>query len=363
MNTLNGNVNPAVAILLENHFEDSEFQIPYNALKQSNVKITIVGTRINDKYEGKRGKVSIKPDATATEVRSEDFDAIIIPGGSAPDKIRTNPHAVRFVMDAMAQEKLIAAVCHGPQVLIEADQLRGKQATGYEAIRKDMENAGATYIDEPVVVQGNLITARKPSDLPLFTTTILTRLGLSLPDSTLPDTSDRTYEWWKLGEAWGGSTRQEIINALKTAITGESYTRKAFELYGDKITDTQAKTIFKEILFTKQQHIERLKDRLAAFDEDASWQTAGSEAFATLQSWLHSSDDMEIMRRALGDIQTGVIDAQHLCSQLTDPITVALLSEIKSHLSQHEFQLSDLYRSRKGKDVQPPLPTTMAIVG
>jgi hypothetical protein len=90
------------------------------------------------------------------------FDAVIIPGGMAPDKMRRNPNTVGFVQDAMQQGKLVAAVCHGPQVLIEGDLLRGKQATGFIAIRKDMINAGANYIDEPLVIDGNLITSRQP---------------------------------------------------------------------------------------------------------------------------------------------------------------------------------------------------------
>ena len=103
------------------------------------------------------------------------------PGGHAPDHIRVNDQAVRLVINAMAQGKLIAAVCHGPQVLVEADQLRDKQATGFRSIRKDMQNAGATYIDEPVVVDGNLITSRRPGEgLPMFTTMILSRLGLPM---------------------------------------------------------------------------------------------------------------------------------------------------------------------------------------
>lgn len=362
MTSTNANKPVRVAILIENHFEDSEFKIPYTALKQAKADVVVLGSRMNEEYQGKRGKVSIKPDATPTEMRSEDFDAIIIPGGSAPDNIRANPNAVRLVMNAMAQNKLVAAICHGPQVLIEADQLRGKQATGFRSIRKDMENAGATYINEPVVVQDNLITARQPGDLPMFTVTLLTQLGLSLEGTTLPESTDLNYEWWKLGEAWGGSKRSDLVNALNTAITGEQYTAKAFEQYAQRASDLELKTVLQEVCTTKQNHIQRLESRLAAFNEKVSWQAIGSEVYASLQSLLQSSNEVDILRRAIGDLQTGVVDTYHLCGQLTDPKTVSIIADIEENLAKHEQRLSDLYRARLDNRVQPPMPTTIAVV-
>lgn len=356
------NTTITVGILIESNFEDSEFKIPYTALKQTNAKVVVLGSRMNEEYKGKRGKVSIKPDATATEVRAEDFDAIIIPGGAAPDKIRANPNAVRLVMNAMALNKIVAAVCHGPQVLIEADQLRGRQATGFRAIRKDMQNAGANYVNEPVVVDGNLITARQPGDLPIFTTVILTYLGLTIEDTPLPELSDTDFEWWKLAEAWGGSSRNEIIDALNTSVTGENYTLKVFQKYREKVSDPELQVLLQEICTAKENHIEILKKRFAAFDQEVTWQEFGSEAFANLQSWLQSSDDMNILRRALGDIQTGVLDSYHLCGQISDPQTVNILMQIEDNLAQYEERLGDLYRARQGVDVQPPIPTTFSLV-
>lgn len=362
MVSTNGTPTKRVAILIENSFEDSEFQIPYTALKHEGAEVFILGSRMNDEYQGKRGKVTVKPDATATEVRAEDFDAIVIPGGAAPDRIRANPNAVSLVADAMNQGKLIAAVCHGPQVLIEANLLQGKRATGFRAIRQDLINAGANYLDEPIVIDSNLITARQPGDLPIFTAAILTRLQLDAPTTKFPELSDRAFEWREIGEVWGGSTRSEVINAINTALTGESYTAKAFGLYAERASDPQLKTIFSQIRADKQQHAEQLKARLATLNEQASWQVAGAEAIATLQGWLQSSDEIEILRKALGDIQTGVVDSYHLCSQITDPITVSLLNGIESKLSQYEIALAQLYRDRMGSKVQPPLPTTMAVV-
>ncbi len=359
MTTENGAKRTRVAILVESHFEDSEFQLPYKALKNAGAEVIVLGTRMNDEYKGKKGKVSIKPDATATEVRSEDFDAVIIPGGAAPDKIRRNPNAVRLVMNAVAQGKLVASVCHGAQVLIEADQLRGKQATGFSCIRKDMQNAGATYVNEPLVVDGNLITSRQPGDLPLFVTAILTRLGLSVEGSTPPDTGDTSYEWWKLGAAWGGSSRDDIVKTLNIAFVGERYTSEAFQEYANKTTDPELKLVIQEIINSKQRHVGLLEKRLNDFGEDATWQAAGSDAFARLQGWLQSSDDREIMRRALGDLQTGIVDGSGLSASVTDPATAAILDEIAENLSRHEARLSDLYRARMGETVMPPQPTTV----
>jgi protease I len=361
MTSNNGHQKVRVAILVENSFEDSELQVPCAALSQAGASICVIGSRMNDEYKGKQGKVRVKPSATATEVRAQDFDAIVIPGGAAPDRIRTNPNAVRFVMEAMDAGKPIAAVCHGPQVLIEADRLRGKTATGFLAIRQDLENAGVNYINEPLVIDGNLITSRQPGDLPIFATAILDRLGLTIENMTLPDTSDNTYEWWQLGEAWGGSSRSDIVNALNAAIAGENYTLNTFEHYIEKLSDPELSSIFQEIRNTKQEHIQNLETRLANFGDRTSWQSKGGETYANLQNLVQSDDDIAILRRALGEIQTGVVDTYNLYTQLTDPITVAILTEVESNLAQYERRLGELYRARLGENVEPPIPTVMTL--
>ncbi len=142
--------NKQIAILIENDVEDVEFQIPYNALRNVGAEVVVLGSRTNETYKGKQGKVSVKADATTTEAHAEDFDAVIIPGGMAPDKMRTNMKTVRFVQEALRKNKLVAAVCHGPQVLIEGDLLRGKSSTVYLEILKDMHNAGDDYFDNTV---------------------------------------------------------------------------------------------------------------------------------------------------------------------------------------------------------------------
>ncbi|MDJ0742513.1 MAG: DJ-1/PfpI family protein [Xenococcaceae cyanobacterium MO_167.B27] len=348
-----------VGILIENQFEDFLFQVPYQALNQAGAKATIIGSRMNEEYHGKRGKVSCKPDDTATEVRASDFDGFVIPVGN----IRANPFAVSLIKEAIAEEKAIAVIGYGIQVLIETDALQGKKVTGLQSLRKDIENAGASYIGGPVVVDGNLMTARSSGDVAILTNSFLKYLKLEIKEETPGDNSHSTFDWWKLGETWGGSSGRDIVNALNTAIVGERYTLEAFKQYSYRARDKELRQILQEISTTKQNHVQSLETRLYdAFNEQVTWQAVGSETYAALHSWLQSSDEMSIMRRALGDIQTGVIDTYHLCHQLTDPITVAIFAEIKHDLSQYEQKLAELYRSHFGEKIKPPMPTTIAAV-
>ncbi|HEX5708568.1 MAG TPA: DJ-1/PfpI family protein, partial [Pyrinomonadaceae bacterium] len=331
---------------------------------EAGAEVTVLGSRVNEKYAGKNMQVTVQADATTTDARAADFDAVVIPGGMAPDKMRTNMKTVRFVQDAVGQGKLVAAVCHGPQVLIEGDLLRGKRATGFRAIRKDMQNAGAQFENAPVVTDGNLLTSRRPGDIALFTSAILKRLGLSVKDKSLADeTDERGGAAWQLAEAWGGSTKDEIVDGINTAIRGERYAHKAFEHYADKATDPAVKTLFAEIVASKARHISLLEARLAALGGEEDLQAAGSGAWATLKSWIQSSDDLSLLRRALGDLQTGVVDAFNLTNQFTDPATAAIFDEIEIDLAQHEQLVADHYHARLAAgDSKPATPTTGAAV-
>jgi len=354
-----------VAILIENHVEDSEYLIPRAALEQAGAEITVLGSRTNETYTGKQMKVSVEADATTTDARAADFDAVVIPGGMAPDKMRTNMKTVRFVQEAVGQGKLVAAVCHGPQVLIEGDLLRGRRATGFRAIRKDMQNAGAEYENAALVADGNLLTSRRPSDLPIFAAAIVRRLGLqTLPrELHVPDENELAAEWWQVAEAWGGQTKQEIVDAVNTAVRGERYALTAFEKYEEKASDPAVKSLFGEIVASKRRHVGMLEGRLRTLGGELDMQAAGAGAWATLKSWLQSSDDMALLRRAMGDLQTGVVDAFNLTNQFTDPVTAALFDEIEIDLARHEQLVADLYHARLGSgDTAPATPTTGAAV-
>jgi protease I len=353
-----------VAILIENHVEDSEFLIPYNALREAGAEVTVLGSRVNEKYQGKQMKLSIAADRTTTDALAEEFDAVVIPGGMAPDKMRTNMKTVRFVQDSVERGKLVAAVCHGPQVLIEGDLLQGKRATGFRAIRKDMQNAGANYEDAPIVRDANLFTSRRPGDVPVFTAAILRHLGLeSAVKVALPDEANLSANWWELAEGWGGSTKAEIVDGINTAIRGERYALTAFEHYAEKATAPDLRETFKEICANKARHIAALEARLAALGGQESLQAAGSGAWATLKSWLQSSDDVALMRRAMGDLQTGVVDSFNLANSFTDPASAQIFDDISVDIAKDEQRIADLYHAHpSNQKPDAATPTTGAAV-
>lgn len=165
-----------IAILAEEDFEDSELVEPLRAMKNAGARVIIVGSGTKQSYTGKRGSATITADVAADKVKAEDFDAIIVPGGYAPDKMRLHQSMIDLVRKAHDLGKVIAAVCHGPQLLISAGVVRGRRVTSWPSVAVDLQNAGANWVDEPVVQDGNLITSRKPADLPRFNKAIVEAL-------------------------------------------------------------------------------------------------------------------------------------------------------------------------------------------
>jgi len=156
-----------VAILAENLYQEMELWVPYYRLKETGAAVKVIGTGSAKSYTSKHG-YPVAVDAAADEVKAKDFDAVIIPGGYAPDLMRRSTAMVGLVREAFQQGKVVAAICHAGWMLCSAGILKGKTATCFHAIKDDMVNAGARYVDEEVVVDGNLITSRKPDDLPAF---------------------------------------------------------------------------------------------------------------------------------------------------------------------------------------------------
>ena len=156
-----------ILILVDEGVEDSEFIYPYYRFQEEGYKVVIAASKAGETYIGKHG-VPIKSEVSADDVNVDEYDALIIPGGRAPDRMRIDKNMVKIVKEAYDKGKVIAAICHGPQMLIEADILRGKKATCWKSVATDLKNAGATYMDKPVVVDGNIITSRMPADLPTF---------------------------------------------------------------------------------------------------------------------------------------------------------------------------------------------------
>ena len=348
-----------VAILIENGVEDSEFQLPYKALKQADIEVSVLGSRMNEAYKGKKGKVSHVADGTTSEAMASDFDAVIIPGGMAPDKMRRNPNTVRFVQEAMSQGKVVAAVCHGPQLLIEGDLLKGKTATGFSAISKDMINAGANYQDKTLVVDGNLITSRQPGDLPMICTAILSRLGYGGQEADLPSDNDPNAEWWKIADAWGGSHKSDIVSGLNTVLAGERYSHEALQKYAEKASYyMDIKSLFQEMIASKEVHIQKLEARLKQLDEKPSLTTKIAEGYAKVKNAIKGSDDIYQIRCALGDVQTAVNDVGRMMAAFTDPVTTEIFTEIQKDLMTHEQLLVELYRAKMGSELKPAKPTT-----
>jgi protease I len=166
-----------VAVVLSDDFEDSEFRVPVDRLERAGHQVTILGSKAGSTVKGKKGKESATIQATARERKVGDFDGLLIPGGYSPDHLRTDEAIVALVRDFAQAGKPIAAVCHGPQLLIEADLVRGKTVTSWPSVRTDLKNAGANWVDKQVVQDGVLITSRKPDDLEAFSDAFLKMLA------------------------------------------------------------------------------------------------------------------------------------------------------------------------------------------
>jgi protease I len=165
-----------IALFVEHGFEARELQEPLAALRAESADVIVVGPSATAVYRDKTGAETITADLAAGAARMRDFDAVVIPGGYAPDRMRMRHAMVDMVVDAMGTNKPVAAICHGPQVLISANVLRGRTVTCWPSIAIDVQNAGGLYVDRPVVRDGNLITSRKVDDLPAFTETIIAAL-------------------------------------------------------------------------------------------------------------------------------------------------------------------------------------------
>ncbi len=157
-----------IACVLGPMFEDSEFKEPLEALRAAGHEVTIVGLEAGAVLEGSKGKVKATVDKAFRDVNPSDFDALLIPGGSSPDKLRAHDEAVMFVKSFMTAGKPTFAICHGPQLLLSADEYKGHRMTAWKTVLGDLQKAGADVVDQEVVVDRNLVTSRMPADIPAF---------------------------------------------------------------------------------------------------------------------------------------------------------------------------------------------------
>ena len=164
-----------IAILAEDNYQELELWYPLLRMREAGAEVTIVGMPGVQEYHSKLG-YPVKVDAAADAVSADDFDAVIVPGGYAPDRMRRHQLMLDLVRTVFEGGGVIATICHAAWVPISAGIMKGKRATCLSAIRDDLINAGATYVDAEVVQDGNLITSRTPSDLPAFCRTIIAAL-------------------------------------------------------------------------------------------------------------------------------------------------------------------------------------------
>jgi protease I len=157
-----------IACVLGPMFEDFEFKEPYEAFRQAGHEVTIVGTEAGARLMGSKGKEEATVDKSFKDVKPDAFDALLIPGGSSPDKLRAHDEAVAFVKAFMTAGRPVFAICHGPQLLLTADEYRNHRMTAWKTVQGDLKKAGANVVDQEVVVDRNLVTSRQPSDIPAF---------------------------------------------------------------------------------------------------------------------------------------------------------------------------------------------------
>lgn len=165
-----------VAVVLAPDFEDPEFRGPHEALIEAGHTVDVIGSEAGEELRGKRGEVTVTTDLAVSDAEPADYDALLIPGGYSPDKLRTDDAVVGFVRKLAGADVPVAAICHAGSLLIEAELVAGKRLTSWPSIRTDLVNAGADWVDEEVVVDGQLVTSRNPDDIPAFNDAFLARI-------------------------------------------------------------------------------------------------------------------------------------------------------------------------------------------
>lgn len=228
-----------VAILVAPKFHEEEMTVPRDFLRNHNAQVDLVGLDASS-ISGKADKLTITPDLTIDKVTASDYDAVIIPGGGAPERIRINERAIEFVKNFWATGKPIAAICHGPQVLISAGLLRGVTLTSYIGIRDDVKNVGGKWVDKAVVVDGQLITSRTPDDLNAFNDALLKALST--------------------GFAGEDEKELDVLRALELAISREKGAQEFYAGVAEVIQTEKVANKFKYLSTLEETHFDQLSD-------------------------------------------------------------------------------------------------------
>ena len=228
-----------VAIFIAPKFHEEEVTIPRHFFLSLKATVDLIGLDAN-KVTGKAEKLTLSPDKTVDQIKVEDYDAVIFAGGGAPERIRINDSAISFTQDYWQTGKPIAAICHGPQVLISAKVLDGVTLTSYIGIRDDVENVGGTWIDGPVVIDGQLITSRTPDDLAVFNDAILTALTTGF----VPPIEEQ----------------MDVLSALETAISREKGAQEFYTGISEIISTDKVRNKFKYLSAIEETHFDQLSD-------------------------------------------------------------------------------------------------------
>ena len=157
-----------IACVLANGFEDSEFKQPYDALREAGHDVTVVGLQSGQELKGDKGRETTTVEKAFADVTPDEFDALFIPGGFSPDRLRAHAAPVEFVKAFFDAQKPIMAICHGPQIFIPAGTYKDRKMTAWRTIQSDLRLLGADVVDQEVVVDRNLVTSRQPQDIPAF---------------------------------------------------------------------------------------------------------------------------------------------------------------------------------------------------
>ena len=240
-------------VLAEDQYQEMELWYPLLRLRGAGMEVQVVGTGSASSYKSKHG-YPVEVDATADQVQVGDIDAIVIPGGYAPDRLRRYPAVLKLVRDAFEQGKTVAAICHAGWVLVSAGILKGRTATSFYAIKDDMVNAGARWVDEEVVRDGNLITSRTPDDLPAFADAIIAALG-GIEASSLEKVSEQT----------------DALEALRMAMRAEEAAYEFYSSAAQKTQDPQAKNIFHGLAQDEERHRAIVQDEYNQLTMDPNW--------------------------------------------------------------------------------------------
>jgi protease I len=244
-------------ILAEDLYEDLELWYPLLRLRGAGVEMQVVGTGSADVYKSKHG-YPVQVDMSADSISSSEVDVVVIPGGYAPDRMRRYPEVVQLVRESFQKGKLVAAICHGGWLLASAGILKDRQVTSFFAIKDDLVNAGASWVDERVVQDENLITSRTPSDLPAFTDAIIAALAGVEP-----------------GDLKGVTAETDALEALRLAVRAEEEAIQFYSRAVKRTEDPEAKNIFHQLAKEEERHRAIVQDEYRRLTADPEWDRYG----------------------------------------------------------------------------------------